>query len=253
MQKAFDQMKALMAADVLRAYPNHNKPFHIYTDAANYHLGGCIIQDNIPVAYYSNKLNSAQMNYMTIDKELLCDIATLREFCSMLLGAGLHVHTDQKNILSIGDSSQQHLCWIFYVDEYGPKLHYVEHPCLSRLLRSNVSSLLVGMKATNVVCNLESSNRNESSHSLLMDGGDIVDCLMNLPCFPSRKKKDRRPTKCRKCTDEQNKPKLSSHINDPTIEQCCLNLPEDMVEDNHLDLENIKERQDHEKNSCSLR
>ncbi len=29
-----------------------------------------------------------------------------------------------------------------------------------------------------------------------------------------------------------------------TVEQCYLNLPEDMVEDNPLDLENIKERQD---------
>jgi hypothetical protein len=32
MQKAFDQMKALMAADVLCAYSDHNKPFKIYTD-----------------------------------------------------------------------------------------------------------------------------------------------------------------------------------------------------------------------------
>ncbi len=29
-----------------------------------------------------------------------------------------------------------------------------------------------------------------------------------------------------------------------TVEQCYLNLPEDMVEDNPFDLENIKERQD---------
>jgi hypothetical protein len=37
MQKAFDQMKALMAADVLCAYPNHNKLFLIFTDAGVMH------------------------------------------------------------------------------------------------------------------------------------------------------------------------------------------------------------------------
>jgi hypothetical protein len=162
----------------------------------------------------------------------------------MLLGAELHVHTDHKNILSIGDSLQERHCWISYVDEYGLKLHYVEGPHFSRLLHSNVSSPSVGKKAANVVSNSKSNNRNESSHSLLMDDGDIVDCLMNLPCLPSRKKKDMRPIKHRKCMDEQNKPTFSSHIYDSTVEQCYPNLSEDMVEDNPFDLENTKERQD---------
>jgi hypothetical protein len=51
MQKAFDQMKALMAADVLCA-------FNIFTDASDYQLGACIMQEGKPLAYYSRKLHS---------------------------------------------------------------------------------------------------------------------------------------------------------------------------------------------------
>jgi hypothetical protein len=126
MQAAFNQMKALMAMDVLCAYSNHNKPFHIYTGASDYQLSLCIMQDGQPVAYYSKKLNNAQRNYSTIDNELLSIVMTLFEFWSMLLGVELHIHTDHKNILNIGDSSQHRLQWISYIDEYGPELHYVE-------------------------------------------------------------------------------------------------------------------------------
>jgi hypothetical protein len=129
MQKAFEEIKALLAAEVLCAYPDHNKPFKIYTDASNYQLGACIMQDNRPVAYDSRKLNSAQCNYATIDKELLCVVATLRELRSMLLGAELHIYTDHKNILNVGNLSEQQLRWISYADEYGPTIHYIEGPC----------------------------------------------------------------------------------------------------------------------------
>jgi hypothetical protein len=68
------------------------------------------------------------MDCATIDKELTCVIATLREFHSMLLGAELNIHTDHKNILNVGDSSERRPRWISYVDEYSPTLHYVEGP-----------------------------------------------------------------------------------------------------------------------------
>ena len=45
MDNAFKQMTAILSAEALMAYPNHDKPFHIYTDASDYHMGAVIIQD----------------------------------------------------------------------------------------------------------------------------------------------------------------------------------------------------------------
>ncbi len=106
--------------NILHAYPNHNKPFHIYTNASDYQLGSCIMQEGKRVAYHSKKLNNAQRNYSTVHKELLSIVMTLCEFWSMLLGAELHIHTNHKHILNIGDSSQCRLQLISYVEEYGP-------------------------------------------------------------------------------------------------------------------------------------
>ena len=53
MQKAFDKMHALMAADALAAYPDHNKRFDIYTDVSDFQLGACIVQESRPDAYFS--------------------------------------------------------------------------------------------------------------------------------------------------------------------------------------------------------
>ena len=42
-QRAFDEMKAIICADAINVYPDLNKPFHIYTDASDLHLGAAII------------------------------------------------------------------------------------------------------------------------------------------------------------------------------------------------------------------
>ena len=51
-----------MSADDLCAFPNHKKPFEMYTDALDYQLGACIMQDGKPIAYYSKILTGAQKN-----------------------------------------------------------------------------------------------------------------------------------------------------------------------------------------------
>ncbi len=80
MQQAFDKMRLLVAADALAAYPDHSKWFNVYTDASDFQLGACIIQEGRPVAYFLQKLTKSQQNYTTMEKEMLFIIATLEEF-----------------------------------------------------------------------------------------------------------------------------------------------------------------------------
>jgi hypothetical protein len=99
MQKAFDKMHLLMAANAIAAYPDHNKRLDVYTDASDYQFGACIIKEGRLVAYFSQKLTKSQQNYTTMEKEMLSMIATFEEFQSMPLGADIHVFTDLKNLM----------------------------------------------------------------------------------------------------------------------------------------------------------
>ncbi len=118
----------------------------------------------------------------------------------MLLGAELHVYTDHKNILDVGNLSEQRLRWISYVDEYGPTIHYIEGPCnaiadtFSRLLPKDVPSTLVGKKAAHVVSNSEL----KSIYLSLIDDEEILQCFLNLPCCLLNKEKEKRTEKFRK-------------------------------------------------------
>jgi hypothetical protein len=84
-------MKTIMSSEALLRYPDHNLPFDIETDASEYQLGAVIKQGGHPAAFYTRKLNSAQANHTTIEKELLSVVETLNKFRSMLLGARINI------------------------------------------------------------------------------------------------------------------------------------------------------------------
>jgi hypothetical protein len=139
MQQAFDKMCLLMAANALAAYPDHNKWFNVYTDASDFQLGTCIIQEGRPVAYFLHKLTKSQQNYTTMEKEMFSIVATLKEFQGMLLGANIHVFTDHKKLMFDTLKTQRVLCWRTKIEEFLPMLHYIEGP--RNILANNLSRL----------------------------------------------------------------------------------------------------------------
>ena len=76
-QKCFDAIKRVIGREVLLPYLDFNALFEINTYASKLQIGAVISQKGKPITFYYIKMNSAQQNYTTTEKELLSIVATL--------------------------------------------------------------------------------------------------------------------------------------------------------------------------------
>ena len=125
-QRAFDNIKRVMAKETLLHYPNFNKTFEIYTDASLHQIGAVITQANNPIAFYSRKLRDGQHNYTTTERELLAIVETLKEFRTILLGQKLKIFTDHKNLTFTKFNTERVMRWRMVLEEYHPELIYLK-------------------------------------------------------------------------------------------------------------------------------
>lgn len=92
---AFESIKkALCSTDVL-AFPNFDQEFLVHTDASKYALGAVLSNyDTRPVHFASRTMKPAEVNYSTIEKELLAVVFALKVFRPYLLGKHFTLNTD---------------------------------------------------------------------------------------------------------------------------------------------------------------
>jgi hypothetical protein len=83
-QTSFEMLKTKLTNAPLLQYPDFSKPFIVTTDACGYVIGAILNQGKLgqdkPVAYASRTVNSAELNYATVEKELLAVVWVCKHF-----------------------------------------------------------------------------------------------------------------------------------------------------------------------------
>ena len=67
----FKRMKEIMAEQTMVTLPQYNKPFDVQTDASKKQIGACIFQEGKLLAFFSRKMNPAQLKYPVGEKQTI--------------------------------------------------------------------------------------------------------------------------------------------------------------------------------------
>ncbi|MGI4793839.1 MAG: RNase H-like domain-containing protein, partial [Janthinobacterium lividum] len=91
-QAAFDELKRALTSAPVLAHPDPQRQWTVQTDASGYAIGAVLSQqqdDGVlrPVAYWSQKLNSAERNYSATERELMAIVKATKEWRVYLHGS----------------------------------------------------------------------------------------------------------------------------------------------------------------------
>ena len=89
-------------------------------------LGGVISQDDKLIAFFSKKLNSAQVNYTVTERKLFSIVETLKHFRNIVFEQQIKVFTDHKNLTYKKINTEQVMQWRLTLEEYNPELIYIQ-------------------------------------------------------------------------------------------------------------------------------
>jgi hypothetical protein len=97
LQSFYTLKKALVSTPVIQP-PNWHLPFEIMCDTSDYAIGAVLSQSkdkkHYAISYASKTLTRPQLNYTTMEKELLAVVFIIKKFRSYLLGIKVIVYID---------------------------------------------------------------------------------------------------------------------------------------------------------------
>uniref|UniRef100_A0A2N9IDR8 RNA-directed DNA polymerase n=1 Tax=Fagus sylvatica TaxID=28930 RepID=A0A2N9IDR8_FAGSY len=200
-EKAFNLIKEKLTNALLLVLPNFAKTFEIECDASGIGIGAVLMQEGHPVAYFSEKLSGAALNYPTYDKEIYALVRALENWQHYLWPKEFVIHTDHESLKHLKGQqrlNRRHAKWVGFIERF---------PYVIRYKKVNERTSLDGQKKAEMVKKLHESVRqhiekkneqyankaNKGRRQVIFQPGDWVWVHMRKERFPARRRSKLHP------------------------------------------------------------
>ncbi|XP_073038070.1 LOW QUALITY PROTEIN: uncharacterized protein [Primulina eburnea] len=126
-EKSFNIIKQKLINAPLLVLPDFANTFEIECDASGVGIGGVLMQGGRPVAYFSEKLNGAALNYPTYDKEFYALVRTLETWQHYLRPKEFVIHTDHESLKHLKGQqklNKRHAKWVAFIETFPYMIKY---------------------------------------------------------------------------------------------------------------------------------
>ena len=105
----------------LLALPDFANAFEIECDASGIGIGAVLMQEGLPIALFSEKINRAALNYPTYDKEMYALVRALETWQHYLWPKEFVIHTDHESFKHLKGQhklNKRHAKWMEFIETF---------------------------------------------------------------------------------------------------------------------------------------
>ncbi|KAF8116007.1 hypothetical protein N665_0024s0032 [Sinapis alba] len=149
-EEAFHILKGKLTQAPLLTLPDFSKTFEIECDASGVGIGVVLVQDRKPIAYFSEKLGRATLNYPTYDQELYALVRALQTWQHYHWPKEFVIHTDHQSLRHLKGQqklNKRHARWFEFIENFPYVIKYKQSKenvladALSRSLMKDVERI----------------------------------------------------------------------------------------------------------------
>jgi len=126
-EQAFKRLKAQLTNAPILALPNFAKTFELECDASEVGISVLLLQGGHPIAYFSEKLHGATLNYPTYDKELYAVVRALKTWEHYLVSKEFVIHSDHDSLKYLKGQhkfNKRHAKWMEFLEQFPYVIKY---------------------------------------------------------------------------------------------------------------------------------